>query len=203
MKKIFGFCLCLLCCLLPLSACSQPEKSMEEHVNLALEQFGKPLGEAFEAMKLPGSLEEAAKPQYCLLVENGTEVLGKQVHVALLHLGQHEEGEELTERKTEDVEYSASLESGDYAYPLKLYQALLEAYGEPEPVSRAQSFSEATEESLKAMAEGDRCANLWKMEGYELELSVSAGASSGETKGSVALAVRLPKELLKLPSFDS
>ena len=62
MKKSVSLFLCILCCLFPLSACSQPEKSIEDHVNLALEQFGKPLGEAFEGMKLPGSLEEAAKP---------------------------------------------------------------------------------------------------------------------------------------------
>ena len=80
MKRILILWLCILCCLFPLSACAQPEKRIEDQMNLALEQLDRPMGEAFEALDLPGSLEEAAKPQYCLLVENGAEVLGKQMN---------------------------------------------------------------------------------------------------------------------------
>ena len=57
---------------------------IEDQMNLALEQLDRPMGEAFEALDLPGSLEEAAKPQYCLLVENGAEVLGKQMNVVIM-----------------------------------------------------------------------------------------------------------------------
>ena len=202
MKKSVSLFLCILCCLFPLSACSQPEKSIEDHVNLALEQFGKPLGEAFEGMKLPGSLEEAAKPQYCLLVEDAVNVLGKQSNVALLHLGRHEEGQELTEQKTESVAYSAFLD-GDYAYPLKLYQALLKAYGEAEPVTGAQSFGEATEASLEAMKQSERCVGRWEKEDYVIEISFYVGTSaSGERLDSISLDIRIPDELLDLPTIS-
>ena len=200
MKRILILWLCILCCLFPLSACSQPEKSIEDHVNLALEQFGKPLGEAFEGMKLPGSLEEAAKPQYCLLVENAVNVLGKQSNVALLHLGRHEEGQELTEQKTESVAYSAFLD-GDYAYPLKLYQALLKAYGEAEPVTGAQSFGEATEASLEAMKQSERCVGRWEKEDYVIVISFNVGASAAGGS-SISLEISLPVELLGLPTIS-
>ena len=64
MKKSFNLFLCILCCLFSLSACSQPEKSVEEHVNMAQEQLGKPLGEAYQALGLPG----------CRFEGNGTDI---------------------------------------------------------------------------------------------------------------------------------
>ena len=55
MKKSVSLFLCILCCLFPLSACAQPEKRIEDQMNLALEQLDRPMGEAFEALDLPGS----------------------------------------------------------------------------------------------------------------------------------------------------
>lgn len=162
MKKSFNLFLCILCCLFSLSACSQPEKSVEEHVNMAQEQLGKPLGEAYQALGLPGNPEDAAEVFY-LHAEDCVKVLGKQMDVAIVHLGKDEEDKKLTDEKTNSVEYLALL-GGDYAYPLKLYRALREAYGEPEPVTGAQSFSQATEVSLEAMKQSERCANQWKKE---------------------------------------
>ena len=108
MKRILILWLCILCCLFPLSACAQPEKRIEDQMNLALEQLDRPMGEAFEALDLPGSLEEAAKPQYCLLVENGAEVLGKQMNVVIMP-DSRGNGKELYQRPTSLVEYSALL----------------------------------------------------------------------------------------------
>ena len=39
MKRILILWLCILCCLFPLCACSQPEKRIEDQMNLALEQL--------------------------------------------------------------------------------------------------------------------------------------------------------------------
>lgn len=186
MKKIFGFCLCFLCSLLPLSACSQPEKSIEEHVNLALEQLDKPLGEAFGAMKLPGSMEEAGKPQYCLLVEDGAEVLGKRMNVVIMP-DSSGNGLELNQKPASLVEYSALLD-GEYAYPFKLYEALRRAYGEEEQEAGTQPFGEADEEALKAMTGEERYGALWKKEGNEILLIVSG---SGEDS-RVSVEVRIP-----------
>ena len=102
---------------------------------MAQEQLGKPLGEAYQALGLPGNPEDAAEVFY-LHAEDCVKVLGKQMDVAIVHLGKDEEDKKLTDEKTNSVEYLALL-GGDYAYPLKLYRALREAYGEPEPVTMA------------------------------------------------------------------
>ena len=44
MKRILILWLCILCCMFPLSACSQPGKSVEDLVEMGLAQLGKPLG---------------------------------------------------------------------------------------------------------------------------------------------------------------
>ena len=85
---------------------------------MAQEQLGKPLGEAYQALGLPGNPEDAAEVFY-LHAEDCIKVLGKQMDVAIVHLGKDEEDKKLTDEKTNSVEYLALL-GGDYAYPLKL-----------------------------------------------------------------------------------
>ena len=92
---------------------------------------------------------------------------------------------------------------GDYAYPLKLYQALLKAYGEAEPVTGAQSFGEATEASLEAMKQSERCVGRWEKEDYVIEISFYVGTSAaGERLDSISLDIRIPDELLDLPTIS-
>lgn len=185
MKRILILWLCILCCLFPLCACSQPEKRIEDQMNLALEQLDRPMGEAFEALDLPGSLEEAAKPQYCLLVENGAEVLGKQMNVVIMP-DSRGNGKELYQRPASLVEYSALLKE-DYAYPVKLYEALRKVYGDEEQEAGAQPFGKADEQALKSMGGEERYAALWKKDGSEIVLSVSG--SGEDIRASVELRI--------------
>ena len=166
---------------------------------MAQEQLGKPLGEAYQALGLPGNPEDAAEVFY-LHAEDCVKVLGKQMDVAIVHLGKDEEDKKLTDEKTNSVEYLALL-GGDYAYPLKLYRALREAYGEPEPVTGAQSFSQATEVSLEAMKQSERCANQWKKEDDVIVISFNVGASAAGGS-SISLEISLPVELLGLPTIS-
>ena len=168
---------------------------------MAQEQLGKPLGEAYQALGLPGNPEDAAEVFY-LHAEDCVKVLGKQMDVAIVHLGKDEEDKKLTDEKTNSVEYLALL-GGDYAYPLKLYRALREAYGEPEPVTGAQSFSQATEVSLEAMKQSERCVGRWEKEDYVIEISFYVGTSAaGERLDSISLDIRIPDELLDLPTIS-
>ena len=57
---------------------------------MAQEQLGKPLGEAYQALGLPGNPEDAAEVFY-LHAEDCVKVLGKQMDVAIVHLGKDEE----------------------------------------------------------------------------------------------------------------
>ena len=87
------------------------------------------------------------------------------------------------------------------SYPLKLYQALLKAYGEAEPVTGAQSFGEATEASVEAMKQSERGVGRWEKEYYVIEISCYVGTSaSGERLDSISLDIRMPDELLDLPT---
>ena len=59
------------------------------------------------------------------------------------------------------MEYSALLKE-DYAYPVKLYEALRKVYGDEEQEAGAQPFGKADEQALKSMGGEERYAALWK-----------------------------------------
>ena len=82
MKRILILWLCILCCMFPLSACSQPGKSVEDLVEMGLAQLGKPLGEAYQALGLPGNPEDAVVFPF-LLAEDSVELHGKRLGVVL------------------------------------------------------------------------------------------------------------------------
>lgn len=182
MKKIFARLCMVLCCLLPFSACSSPDKAVEEHVELALAQLGAPMGEAYEALGLPGDPEDAVD-MICLIARDGAELLGKQMTVVLMPY--EGGGKEMTERPTSIVEYSVLLD-GDYAYGLRLYKALQKIYGEPEPADGVLPFREATEDSLKSLGRDEKYGAHWEKDGSQIELFVYGGE---ESRVSVQIAV--------------
>jgi len=190
MKRILILWLCILCCMFPLSACSQPGKSVEDLVEMGLAQLGKPLGEAYQALGLPGNPEDAVVFPF-LLAEDSVELHGKRLGIVLDHAGE-EEGE-LMERSTSIVEYFIHLD-GDYAYALALYQELSDLYGEMEPMGSRLPFNEATEDSLKSMVLDEECAGLWRTEDNEIVLLYSVD----EKACTLALDIKIPLERLGL-----
>lgn len=190
MKKGILLLLCILCCLFPLSACSQPEKNVKDLVEMGLAQLGKPLGEAYQALGLPGNPEDAVVFPF-LLAEDSVELHGKCLGVVLDHAG--EEDGELMERSTSIVEYFIHLD-GDYAYALTLYQELSDLYGEMEPMGSRLPFNEATEESLKSMALKEECAGLWKTGDNEIVLTYAVD----EESCCLSLDIKIPLERLGL-----
>lgn len=196
MKKAVASILSIVFCLSAFSACSS-EKSIEYHVDLAMAQLGKPTADAYRDMGLPGDPEKANEV-YCLYAKDGLDILGKQLGVVLVHIGTMDKGDKLTEMRTDSISYSNSL-NGDYDYPFKLYSALCEAYGGPEPLSDDASsckvpFSEATPDSLKTMNRDDYCIAFWKKDGNEIELH-----ADGDDGGYVILEIKVPIESLNLP----
>ena len=197
MKKAVAWGLAVILCLSMLCGCSS-EKGIEDPVELAMEQLGRPTAEAYRNMGLLGDPKKASELFY-LYARDGADILGKRLNVAIVHVGGMKKSDKLTEMRTESIEYSAQLH-GDYGYVLKLYQALRETYGEAETFSSALPFSEATVESLEASSYEKRYAGLWKKDGREIELDAYGFSESyPDEKGYVTLDVRIPIEDLNLP----
>lgn len=196
MKRVFALGLSVLLCLFLFSACTA-EKTIEDHVDLAMAQLGKPTADAYRDMGLPGNPEDTIEGS-ALLVRDCYDVFGKQLGVEIFHRASREKGKELTEVPTDCVTYAAMLD-GDYEYAVRLYEALREAYGEPEPVAGSQPFTEttATVDWLKALGEDEYCAGLWRKDDNEIEFHVSNGTvSKDHTDPTIGLEIKIPIERL-------
>ena len=187
MKRIVVMALSILLCLSALCACSDGE-SIQYHVELAMEQLGRPTAEAYRNMGLLGDPEDAIWSG-SLTGKYGADLLGMRMDVSIGHSGGTFTSGKLTEMRTDYVRYS-SIVDGDHA--LRLYEALCGAYGEAEPVSDARPFSEATADLLENAEWEDRYANLWRTGGNEVELHVLGDSG----KNRVVLDIKTPVDRL-------
>lgn len=187
MKKIITLFTCLFVCIVSLSACTpaSTEKSIEEHIEFSLQQFGKPLSEAYQDMGLPGDPAKALTAHY-LLAEDSTEILGKTFSTYLIHWGERE-GQDRLALETNCVGYSAKLD-GDLEFAFRLRDALTDTYGVPEAPELDEStldLAQASVEEIEALPNDGVAYSIWMYEGNEIILRVTAD-------DTVSLDIQLP-----------
>lgn len=166
---------CIVLLAVLLCACASDSKSVAESVDRALAQLEKPLGEAYTDMGFAGDPEDARLAHY-LYAEDSAKILGKSFVTCLVYFGDCMEDESLTEKPTSSVYYTALL-NDDYAYALRLYNALCETYGAAGSVADSHLLQGETADSLKQL-DGISCSASWETEGKEIVLSVYCGENS-------------------------
>lgn len=164
--------------------CATDSKNVTESVDRALAQLEKPLGEAYADMGFPGNPEDAIQAHY-LYVEDSAEILGKSFVTCLVHFGDRMEDELLIEKPTSSVFYTALL-NNDYAYALRLYNALCKTYGDAADVEGSHSFRGETADSLKQL-DDTYCRAVWKVDDREIVLSVHCAENS-----TIGIDVQIP-----------
>lgn len=194
MKKQILLLLCLLLCILPFSGCSstEAEKSIEDRVAFSLEQFGKPLSEAYKDMGLPGDPADALTAHY-LIAEDSTKILGRSFATYIVHWGDREEQDRLS-LETNCVGYTAELD-GDFDYAFRLRDELINVYGKPEAPELDEhtlDLAQATADDITALPNDGAAYSMWIYEGNEIILRVSADST-------VSLEIQLPYESEPLP----
>lgn len=194
MKKQIFLLLCLLLCMVPFTGCSSTdaEKSIEDRVAFSLEQFGKPLNEAYKDMGLSGDPADALTAHY-LIAEDSAKILGRSFATYIVHWGNREEQDRLS-LKTNCVGYTAEL-NGDFDYAFRLRDELIKVYGKPEVPEldeRTLDLAQATADDMITLPKDGAAYSTWIYEDNEIILRVSAD-------GTVSLEIQLPYEPEPLP----
>ena len=194
MKKQILLLLCLLLCILPFSGCSstEAEKSIEDRVAFSLEQFGKPLSEAYKDMGLPGDPADALTTHY-LIAEDSAKILGRSFATYIVHWGDRE-GQDHLSLETNCVGYTTKLDC-DFDYAFRLRDELTNVYGKPEAPEldeRTLDLAQATADDIIALPKDGAAYSTWIYEDNEIILRVSAD-------GTISLEIQLPYEPEPLP----
>ena len=187
MKKPILLLLCLLLCILPFSGCSSAsaEKSLEDRIAFSLEQFGKPLSEAYKDMGLPNDPADALTAHY-LIAEDSAEILGRSFATYIVHWGDRE-GQDRLSLETNCVGYTAEL-NGDFDFAFRLRDELIKVYGAPkapELDERTLDLAQASADDITALPQDGAAYSIWTYEDNEIILRVSS-------EGTLSLEIQLP-----------
>lgn len=145
------------------------QRMVAQEIDLAGEQMGKPLAEAYEAMGLPGT-GESSENGTVLTAPEGATLLAQQPFDVRLE-GSQEDGEDpLLERVIFQGSWQDNVELA-----LGLRDMLVDAYGEPQEREFSPneiSIADATEESVMSLEEGAVAVAAWDATGKTVVYTV-------------------------------